>query len=317
SIAQTNLNTLVSTDHAMVILGELGGVQDSVAQSFSSSNQIPYIGPVYISTFKTCSGSACDNSWIFAPFENETNEAHVFLNWFKTMVPPASSGPIAFFGEGDPAAVANNNAGKAYAQQLGYTVCSCSDTTYTGSGNEMATFIQTAKADNVSAVYGLPTPPDAVAMLNTAKQYNFAPKAWLLTRGTAVAPFALTSLGGVGNMSLGVMSAFPWQPAAPYSGSLFGHNVSNSFIVNQYEAAWHHPPTLEGVYYTEVLVAADAINLASNITNVAIRQQLRTATFQTVMGTVNFTPGGQWIQSDAGYLIRARKALSHRILDSA
>src|SRR5579875_1274748 len=65
--ATTNLQTLVSTDHATVIIGELGGVQDSVAQTFASQNQIPYIGPVYISSYKSCTTN-CSNSWIFAPF---------------------------------------------------------------------------------------------------------------------------------------------------------------------------------------------------------------------------------------------------------
>ncbi|MDG6908712.1 MAG: ABC transporter substrate-binding protein, partial [Nitrososphaerota archaeon] len=53
SIGVTNLNELVSTYHSSIILGELGGVQDSVAQSFATKTQIPYIGPVYISTYKT------------------------------------------------------------------------------------------------------------------------------------------------------------------------------------------------------------------------------------------------------------------------
>ncbi len=304
TVGLTNLQDLVSTYHSTVILGELGGVQDSVAQSFSSQNQIPYIGPVYISAFKTCA-SPCSNAWIFAPFENETNEAHIFLNWFKTEIPASSSIKIAFFGEAnDPAAQYNNQAGEAYAQQLGYTVCTCSDTTFTPlSQSEMTSFITAAKAQNVSAVYGLPLPPDAVMMLNTAKQNGFTPDAWLLTRGTAVAPFAVTSLGGLGNLSSGVMSAFPWQPAVPYTGMLLGHNESNSVLVSDYMAAFGHPPTLEGVYYTEVLVAADAIAAAGNLTNTAIRQALRTQTFQTPMGTVNFTPGGQWVQSESSILL--------------
>lgn len=301
STASSNLNTLVSTDHAIVILGELGGVQDATAQTFATSNQIPYIGPVYISQFKSCT-SGCSSNWIFAPFENETNEAHVFLNWFNKISPPP--GTIAFFGEGDPAAAANNQAGEAYAQHLGYTVCTCSDTSFTtGSTSEMNTFISTAKSDGVVAVYGLPNPPDAQLMATTAKADNFAPKAWLLTRGTAVGAFTVTAAGGVGNDSQGFMSAFPWQPLVPYNGTLLGHSVSNSKLVSEYMAYWHIPPTLEGVYYTEALVAADAIENANNLTNVAIRQALVSGTFQTPMGTVNFTPGGQWVQSDADILL--------------
>jgi ABC-type branched-subunit amino acid transport system substrate-binding protein len=300
STASSNLNTLVSTDHAIVILGELGGVQDATAQTFATSNQIPYIGPVYISQFKSCS-SGCPSNWIFAPFENETNEAHVFLNWFHKINP---TGTIAFFGEGDPAAAANNQAGEAYAQKLGYTVCTCSDTSFsTGSTSEMNTFIQAAKSAGAIAVYGLPNPPDAQLMATTAKNNGYAPKAWLLTRGTAVGAFTVTAAGGVGNDSQGFMSAFPWQPLVPYNGTLIGHIVSNSKLVSEYEAYWHIPPTLEGVYYTEALVAADAIENANNLTNFAIRQALVSGTFQTPMGTVSFTPGGQWIQSDSDILL--------------
>ena len=100
--ALTNLQTLVSTDHASIILGELGGVQDSTAQTFATQNKIPYIGPVYISAYK--SNLNASTNWVFAPFQNETNEAHVFLNWFHSVDPSTSSHnvTIAFFGEGDP-----------------------------------------------------------------------------------------------------------------------------------------------------------------------------------------------------------------------
>src|SRR5438876_3773958 len=108
SVAQSNLQTLVSQYHANVIMGELGGVQDSVAQQFASRNQIPYIGPVYTSVAKSCAD--CSNAWIFSPFHNETNEAHIFFNWFRTVDPstPSHNVTVAFFGEGDPAAQANN-----------------------------------------------------------------------------------------------------------------------------------------------------------------------------------------------------------------
>ncbi len=298
SIAQTNLQTLVSQYNSALILGELGGVQDSTAQQFASRNQIPYIGPVYDSSAKACTD--CSSSWIFSPFHNETNEAHIFLNWFRTVDPSTSSHnvTIAFFGEGDPAAQANNLAGEAYAKSLGYTVCSCSDLTFTPvSTSEMSSFITSAKSAGAEAIYGLPLPPDASLMIQTAHQLNYEPKAWLLTRGTAVAPFVLPSLGGVGNLSVGVMSAFPWQPLVPYSGNLIGHAINNSQIVGDYEAVFHHPPTLEGVYYTEVIVAADAIAKAGTLDKAAIRQALRTSTFETPMGEVSFTGGGQWVQS--------------------
>lgn len=304
STGATNLQTLVSQDHACIILGELGGVQDSTAQTFATQNRIPYIGPVYISAYKNSSNAA--NNWIFAPFQNETNEAHIFLNWFQKLDPSTASHnvTIAFFGEGDPAALYNNLAGEAYAKQLGYTVCSCSDLQFTpGDSSGMQSFISAAMSAGAQAVYGLPLPPDAVLMANTAKSLNYQPKAWLLTRGTAVAPFALTSLGGVGNLSQGFTTSFPWDPSVPYTGNLLGHTINNSQIVTEYEASQGHPPTLEGVYYTEALIAADAIAAAGNLTNTAIRQALLSGTFQTPMGTVNFTPGGQWVQSQQYILL--------------
>jgi branched-chain amino acid transport system substrate-binding protein len=300
NVAVSNLQTLVSQYHATIILGELGGIQDSVAASFASRSQVPYIGPVYPSSAKTCTGT-CDNSWVFAPFQNETNEAHVFLNWFRSVDPstPSHNVTIAFFEEGDPPSQANAQAGEEYARKLGYTVCTCSDLTFTpGSTTEMTNFITAAKSAGAEAVFGLPLPPDAVLMINIAHQLNYTPKAWLLTRGTAVAPFAVPALGGLGNLSVGVMSSFPWHPAVPYVGNLLGHNVSNSKIVSDYESYWHHPPTLEGVYFTQVLVAVDAIAKAGSLDKYAIRDALRSTTFQTVMGPVSFTLGGQWIQSD-------------------
>ncbi|MFI5450517.1 MAG: ABC transporter substrate-binding protein, partial [Candidatus Bathyarchaeia archaeon] len=213
TISLNNYNTLLTTYHANVLMGQLGTIDDTIAANFASTHQIPIIGPYYLSTAKTCATPDCSTAWTFGTFHNETNEAHVFLNWFKTVDPPSTSHKvtIAFFEEADDSAQANYKAGLAYAQQLGYTACTCSDTNFAiGSTTEMQTFLSAAKSAGADAVFGLPIPSDGVLMINTAKQLGYEPKAWLLTRGTAVAPFALTSLGGLGNLTSGVLSAFPW-----------------------------------------------------------------------------------------------------------
>src|SRR3989454_10655901 len=89
SVAQSNLQTLASQYHANVIMGELGGVQDSVAQQFASRNQIPYIGPVYTSVAKT--STDCSNAWIFYPFHIETNQGHNFFNLIRTVYTSTNS----------------------------------------------------------------------------------------------------------------------------------------------------------------------------------------------------------------------------------
>ena len=302
----SNYQQLLSSDHATVLMGQLGTIDDTIAANFASKNQVPIIGPYYLSSAKTCATQDCSGSWTFGTFHNETNEAHIFFNWFKTVDPSTSSHnvTVAFFAEPDDSAQANLKAGEAYAKQLGYTICTCSDSNFQiGSSSEMQTFIGAAKQAGADAVFGLPIPPDAVLMINTAKQLGYEPKAWLLTRGTAVAPFALTSLGGLGNLTSGVLSAFPWEPNLPYTASILGHNVTNANITAAYEKAFGHPPLLEGVYYSGVAVAVDAISQADNLSNVAIRASLRSHTFQTFMGTINFTPGGQWIQSDKYMLL--------------
>jgi branched-chain amino acid transport system substrate-binding protein len=307
TISLSNYQTLVSTYHVNVLMGQLGTIDDLVASNFASQHQVPIIGPFYLAAAKSCSTPDCSNAWTFGTFHNETNEAHVFLNWFDTVDPPSASHPvtIAFFEETDDSAQANYNAGAAYARQLGYTVCTCSDTSFTiGSSSEMTSFISAAKSAGADAVFGLPIPSDASLMINTAKQLGYEPKAWLLTRGTAVAPFAIPAAGGIGNLSSGVMSAFPWQPGLPYNASLFGHSISNSQIVTEYEQALKQPPLLEGVYYSGVVVAADAISQASNLSNIAIREAIRSNTYQTFMGPMSFTPGGQWVQSDQYMLLQ-------------
>ena len=147
-------------------------------------------------------------------------------------------------------------------------------------------------------------------MINTAKQVGYQPKAWLLTRGTAVAPFAVPQIGGIGTLASGVMSAFPWAPGLPYVADILGHNLSNPTIVNQYIAATEKLPTLEGVYYSGFAVAVNAISQAANLSNVAIREALRTHTYQTFMGSMSFTPGGQWIQSGQFMLLQQWQLVS-------
>jgi ABC-type branched-subunit amino acid transport system substrate-binding protein len=304
-----NYQTLITTDHASVLMGQLGTIDDLIAGNFASQHQIPLIGPYYLSAAKQCNPApSCSNSWVFGTFHNETNEAHIFLNWFKTVDPSTSSHnvTIAFFEETDDSAQANYVSGKAYAQQLGYTVCTCSDTNFQGgSSSEAQSFVNAAKAAGAEAVFGLPSPGDAALLINTAKQVGYQPKAWLLTRGTAVAPFAVPQIGGIGPLASGVMSAFPWAPGLPYSADILGHNLSNPTIVNQYTSAHGGQlPTLEGVYYSGFAVAVDAISQADNLSNVAIRAALRANTYQTFMGPMSFSPGGQWVQSDQYMLMQ-------------
>jgi len=304
----SNYQTLISTDHAVVLMGQLGTIDDIIAGNFASQHSVPIIGPYYLSAAKTCSDPTCNSAWTFGTFHNETNEAHVFLNWFKTVDPSTSSHnvTIAFFEEGDDSAQANYVAGKVYAQQLGYTICTCSDTSFSsGSSSEMSTFISAAKTAGADAVFGLPSPGDAALMIQTAKQVGYQPKAWLLTRGTAVAPFAVPQIGGIGTLASGVLSAFPWAPGLPYTANILGNSLSNPTIVSQYVQANHGQlPTLEGVYYSGVAVAVDAISQAANLSNVAIRQALRTHTYQTFMGPMSFSAGGQWVQSDQYMLLQ-------------
>ena len=169
-----NYNTLVTTDHAVVLMGQFGTIDDLIAGNFAQQHQIPLIGPYYLSAAKQCTPEpTCVNSWVFGTFHNETNEAHVFFNWFKTVDPSTSTHnvTIAFFEETDDSAQANYAAGKAYAEQLGYTVCTCSDTTFqAGSSSEMQSFLTAAKTAGAEAVFGLPSPGDAALMINTAKQ---------------------------------------------------------------------------------------------------------------------------------------------------
>ena len=309
-----NYQTLITTDHAIVLMGQLGTIDDLIAGNFAQQHSVPLIGPYYLSAAKQCAPvPTCANSWVFGTFHNETNEAQVFFNWFKTVDPstPSHNVTIAFFEETDDSAQANLAAGKAMAEQLGYTVCTCSDTSFTsGSSTEMTTFLTAAKNAGADAVYGLPSPGDAALMINTAKQIGYQPKAWLLTRGTAVAPFAVPQIGGIGALASGVMSAFPWAPGLPYVANILGHNLSNPTIVRQYIAATGELPTLEGVYYSGFTVAVDAISQASNLSSVAIREALRTHTYQTFMGPISFTPGGQWVQSGQYMLLQQWQLVS-------
>jgi ABC-type branched-subunit amino acid transport system substrate-binding protein len=149
TISLNNYNTLLSTYHANVLMGQLGAIDDTIAANFASTHQVPIIGPYYLGSAKTCATPDCSTAWSFGTFHNETNEAHVFLNWFKTVDPPSSTHKvtIAFFEEADDSAQANYKAGLAYAQQLGYTACTCSDTNFQiGSTTEMQTFLSAAKS---------------------------------------------------------------------------------------------------------------------------------------------------------------------------
>lgn len=285
--AFSNLQLLATQHKVDVIIGELGGVQDSVAASFSAQFQVPYVGPVFLSDAKKGT-----NSWLFSPFQNETDEANIFLGWYATVADPKQT-RIAFYGEtGDPVADASERGFTQVATRLGYTIAF----KWRGvpvSSEDMQSFILRAKSEGVDAVYGLPIPPDAINMIAAAKALDFSPKAWLLTRGTAVPPFGLV----LGKDSDFVLSAFVWHPAVPYIGDLLGKQVSSKSLAERYTKDTGQPPFLAGVYYTAGLVAATAIKNAGSLDKAEIRKALAELSVNTPMGPMSFTPGGQWTES--------------------
>lgn len=136
-------------------------------------------------------------------------------------------------------------------------------------------------------------PQNAFPCTGQAMEVGYSPKAFYMTVGPCLAPYRDT-FGAKGID--GVMGAGAWSPkTSPAAKDFF----------ERYTKRWGHEPEGWGTlfYYSSLQFFGQAIEEAGTLNNTKIRDLMATKTYQTALGSFNFTKGlflnhpgevGQW-----------------------
>ena len=269
------MNKLIEVDKVDVILGQIGG-NTGLFTVVAEEAKVPYIGPNYPITE--------DNQkfkWVFTTFHNQYDEALTFFRWLKEVVDNPQDIRVGIIENPDDHGKAHAKAGREVAEQLGFKVVL---EEFYPPLTDMKPIVLKLKENKVNVVFGLPIPPDAINLIKAAKELNYAPLAWGLTRGTAVSGFGQA----LGKDSDYVLAIFSWHPSVNYRWEWGGKTFTvQEHIVKPLKEAGIEP-FLAGLYYSEVLLAAKAIEVAGSLDKEKIRQALSTIDIITPQGHVSF-----------------------------
>jgi branched-chain amino acid transport system substrate-binding protein len=161
------------------------------------------------------------------------------------------------------------------------------DRSYTVGQTDMRTIVTEAKQLNPDAFLAFSYPPDTIAITEQARASNFNPKVFYTAIGTA---FPLYSKHFGGDVE-GVMGTGGWNPDAPESKDYRRRHLESE---GQEPDRWASPIT-----YASLQMLQQAIERIGEVDRARTIDELRTGTFQTILGQVklenNFYTKSWWL----------------------
>ena len=174
---------------------------------------------------------------------------------------------------------------------------------------DFSAIINQFKRNKVEVVTGVLAPPDLQSYLQQAAQQGFAPKMYIIDKGTGY-PEPMRALGDFG---IDILSVNFWSPAFPGESKFGGYTGQG--LVDAYEGEnpgkMYSPPLAWTDASYDVLF--DALQRAGSTDKAAIVAALAATDLMTVAGKVDFNDqnfsvaplgGAQWQRDEAGNLIK-------------
>ncbi len=262
-------------------LGTFGSDLHAAAASVAEKNKIPYLGVAFALHKIHQQGFR----YLFSPFWKSPDIGRELVPMLTSI--PAGERPkrVAIFQEktdwGREMAAAWVEAGKA----AGYEVVAQGE--YAPGAKDYSDVILKAKAVQADAVFGLPTPPDGMAMVKQMKELDFNPKLVLLIRAPDV-PVWAKNLGKDGDY---VLLAPGWHHSVKYPG------VAELNAEHQKRFGRPADP-ITGPAYACVQILAAALTKAGAADREKVRDAIAaTDLTSTVIGPVKFRPDGTGVVS--------------------
>jgi branched-chain amino acid transport system substrate-binding protein len=264
-------------------LGTFGSDLHAAAASVAEKNKIPYLGVAFALHKIHQQGFR----YLFSPFWKSPDIGAQLVPLLGSI--PAAERPkrVALFMEktdwGREMTTAWLEAGKG----AGYEVVSQGE--YAPGAKDYSDVILKAKAAQADAVFGIPTPPDGMAMVKQMRELDFNPKLTLLIRAPDV-PVWSKNLGKDGDY---ILFAPGWHYAMKYPG------VAELNAEHQKRVGRPADP-ITGPAYACVQILAAALTKAGAVERDKLRDALTaTELTNTVIGPVKFRADGTGVVQGA------------------
>jgi branched-chain amino acid transport system substrate-binding protein len=266
----------LASQGVVAYLGTFGSDLHAAAASVAEKNKVPYLGVAFALHKIHQQGFR----YLFSPFWKSPDIGRELVPMLTSI--PAGERPkrVAIFQEktdwGREMAAAWVEAGKA----AGYEVVAQGE--YAPGAKDYSDVILKAKAAQADAVFGLPTPPDGMAMVKQMKELDFNPKLALLIRAPDVPGWA-KNLGKDGDY---VLLAPGWHHSVKYPG------VAELNAEHQKRFGRPADP-ITGPAYACVQILAAALTKAGAADREKVRDAIAATDLTgTVIGPVKFRPDG-------------------------
>jgi branched-chain amino acid transport system substrate-binding protein len=257
-------------------LGGAGSDLHAAAASIGDKNKTPYLGVA----FALHSIHKQGLRYLFSPFPKSpdlTKETFVFLDGAI----PAAQRPkkVGLVLERTDWGKEMGSLWEGDAKQHGYQVVA--NTEYAPGAKDFSDVILKAKSAGAEAVFGLPSPPDGMAIVKQMKELDFSPKVVLFIRA-ADPPVWGKNLSKDGDF---VVFSPGWHYAARYP------KVAE---VNEAHTKRFNRPAdpLVGPSYACIQILADAIPRAGGLDRDKLRDAIAVTNMTTVVGPVRFRSDG-------------------------
>src|SRR5262249_29292943 len=257
-------------------LGGAGSDLHAAAASVAEKNKIPYLGVAFALKKIHEQGFR----YLFSPFWKSPDIGQQLASLLASIPTGERPKKAAIFQEktdwGREMAAAYTEAAKAASFEVAV------QGEYAPGAKDFSDLILKAKAAQVDSVYGLPTPPDGMAMIKQMKELDFNPKLALLIRAPD-GPVWAQNLGKDGDY---VLLAPGWHNAVKYPG------------VAELNAAYakrvgRPADPLTGPAYACVQVLSAALTKSGAVDREKVRDAIAaTDLATTVIGPVKFRPDG-------------------------
>ncbi len=269
----------LETHAAQGVLAYLGGIGSdlhAVGASIAEKNRIPYLGV----GFALQSIHKQGFHYLFSPFWKSpeiARESYLFLN---ASVPSAQRPrKVALFLEKTDWGKEIGGFWESYGRAHGYEVVVTAE--YAPGAKDFSDVILKAKAAGAEVVFGVPSPPDGMAIVKQMRELDFTPKVLFFTRAPDT-PLWATNLGKAGDYTL---HSPGWHSTLPYPRA---KELSEAYLRKFNRSA----DPIVGSGYAAVQILADAITRAGALDREKIRDALLAANLMTVVGPVRFRLDG-------------------------
>ncbi|MBP2249836.1 amino acid ABC transporter substrate-binding protein [Halarchaeum nitratireducens] len=277
---RSNLQSITSDNDVDMLWGSFSSLLVTAGSAFAEQQEIPFVGTAFAYMAPHIEKNY---RWTFAPMAKSRDVATATAGMLGMLPDDQQPTNIGIWEPNTGWGEEQSNYWDDALSSAGYDIVLRKK--YSLGTQDFSTLISQSKSANVEVLLSVPTPPGAITAMKQMKSNDFSPKAVQFVRGADPNAF-WSALGATGE---GVTMCPGWVPGLTGNG--------NDTLQELHARAYDYPddkllPVMVGSSFNVAQVADQAFRAAGSTDPGALREALRTTTFETVLGTFGFEDNG-------------------------